>query len=364
MGIEDKIRKVQEKLDKTPVNKATETERARLKARIAELQEEQQQRQKETGGGYEGYSVKKTGDATVALVGPPSVGKSTLLNTLTNADSEVGAYEFTTLDVVPGIMAYNGAQIQLVDVPGLIGGAAQGKGGGKQVLSVIRNSDMVVLMTAPDKPEAFQQMRDELFDAGIRLDVQPPEVKVSKKEKGGLDVSSTVDQTHIDMETVEEVLRDRGYVNASVILREDLTMDRLIDALSTNRRYMPSLPVMNKADTLTGEERDVLDEEFPDALFLSAAEEDNLDRFRERVWEKLGLMRIYMKKPGKDPDMDEPLVVPRGFTVREVCETLPGDMEETFKAARIWGDSATFPEQKVGEDHVLVEGDVVEIQTR
>jgi len=75
----------------------------------------------------------KSGDARVALIGFPSVGKSTLLNRLTNTHSEAGAYEFTTLTCIPGKIEYNGANIQLLDLPGIIEGASAGKGRGRQV---------------------------------------------------------------------------------------------------------------------------------------------------------------------------------------------------------------------------------------
>ncbi|MDY6769718.1 MAG: GTP-binding protein [Candidatus Nanohaloarchaea archaeon] len=363
MGIEDKLQQLQEKLEETPVNKATETERARLKARIAELEEEQEQRAKETGGGGGGYAVEKKGDATVALVGPPSVGKSTLLNAVTNADSETGSYEFTTLDVVPGMLQYRGANIQLLDVPGLIGGAAEGRGGGKQVLSVVRNADLVLMMTSPDRLDGFEKMEQELHDAGIRLDAEPPRVKVTETDGGGLDVSSTVDQTRLDMATIEEVLQERGLVNASVTLREDLTLDRLVDAVSNNREYLPSVKAINKTDELDDGEQADLADRFPGAVFCSAATGDGLDDLKEAVWDALGVMRVYMKKPGKDPDRDEPLIVEKGSTVRDVMNTLAGDFDR-FKDARIWGDSADFPEQRVGADHVLQDEDVVELRTR
>ncbi len=361
MGIEDKLEKLRDKLEKTPVNKATEKERARLKSRIAELEEEREQRAKETGGGYGGYAVEKKGDAAVALVGPPSVGKSTLLNRVTNADSEVGSYEFTTLEVVPGMMKYRGANIQLLDVPGLIGGAAEGKGGGKQVLSVVRNADLVLMMASPEELEGFERMEQELYGSGVRLDVEPPRVKVTKRDTGGLDVKSTVEQTHMDMDTIEEVLRDRGYVNASVVLREDLTMERLVDAVSDSREYMPSVRAVNKADTI--EDRGELEERFPDSVLVSAETGEGLEKLKQELWEKLRLMRVYMKRPGEDPDRDEPLIVEKGSTVAEVIEHLQKEFTG-FSHARIWGDSADFDEQKVGEDHELQDGDVVELRTK
>ena len=365
MSLEEELEKARDKLEKTPVNKATEKERGRIKAKIANLQEKMERREKETGGGYEGYSVQKKGDATVSLVGYPSVGKSTLLNKLTNADSEVGDYHFTTLDVVPGMMDYKGANIQLVDVPGLIGGAASDKGGGKQVLSVIRNSDMVVLMTDPERLDGFKKMEEELYDSGIRIDMEPPNIKVEKKGKGGIDVRPAVNLTKTDEETIRNVMEQWGYVNASIIIREDCSIERVIDALAKNRKYMPSLKVVNKAEKLTKEEAEQIKQEHgEEVVFLSAKHEENLEKFREAVFEGLNFMRIYMKKPGKEPDRDEPLIIEKESTVEEVCNKIGGEIKEKFKYARIWGESAKFDQQKVGEDHVLSDEDVVEIRKR
>ena len=81
----------------------------------------------------EGFDVMKSGDARVAMIGFPSVGKSTLLSSLTKTESVQAAYEFTTLTCIPGVIEHRGANIQLLDLPGIIEGAAQGKGRGRQV---------------------------------------------------------------------------------------------------------------------------------------------------------------------------------------------------------------------------------------
>ena len=79
----------------------------------------------------------KSGDARVAMIGFPSVGKSTLLSSLTKTESVQAAYEFTTLTCIPGVIEHRGANIQLLDLPGIIEGAAQGKGRGRQVITFL-----------------------------------------------------------------------------------------------------------------------------------------------------------------------------------------------------------------------------------
>ena len=114
MSLTDKIADIEEEIANTKYNKATQHHIGKLKAKLAQLREEVVT--SSSGAKSSGYGVRKGGDATVALVGLPSVGKSTLLNLLTDADSAIGSYAFTTLDVVPGAMKYKDANIQILDL--------------------------------------------------------------------------------------------------------------------------------------------------------------------------------------------------------------------------------------------------------
>ncbi|HLD41528.1 MAG TPA: GTPase, partial [archaeon] len=165
-GAAAQIKEIEEELARTKYNKHTQGHIGKLKAKLANLREKQQS---QSGGahGY-GYGLKKTGDSTILMVGFPSVGKSTLLNSVTNASSKVAAYDFTTLDVVPGVLEYNDAHIQVLDLPGLIEGASSGAGRGKEVLSVARIADLVLLIASATKAEKeIGIMRKELYDSNF-----------------------------------------------------------------------------------------------------------------------------------------------------------------------------------------------------
>ncbi|MFB6218835.1 MAG: OBG GTPase family GTP-binding protein, partial [Halobacteriaceae archaeon] len=312
MGLQEEIEALQEEIRETPYNKSTEAHIGRLKAKLAE-KKERLEAQEAGGSGGTGYAVEQTGDATVALVGFPSVGKSTLVNALTNADSEVGDYEFTTLEVNPGMLSYRGANIQLLDVPGLIEGAAGGRGGGREVLSVVRTADLVLLVVSPFEPEQYERLVEELYDNKVRLDAEPPAIRIAEKGRGGIDVTASVD-LELSEEVIAEVLRERGIVNADVTIRENIDVDRLVDGVMDNRVYLPSLTVVNKADLVDSGYADTVRENLRDAgvdtdeaVFISAEEERGLDALKEAIWERLGLIRVYMDKPGRGVDYEEPL---------------------------------------------------------
>jgi small GTP-binding protein len=358
-SLQEKITEIEEEIRKTPYNKATQHHIGKLKAKLARLREEGER----GAGGASGpsYGVKKSGDATVVLVGFPSVGKSTLLNRLTNAESEVGAYDFTTLDVIPGAMDYKGAKIQVLDVPGLIAGAASGKGRGREVISVVRNSDLILIILDIFNLGQTEVVETELRGAGIRVNDKPRDVRIKKVSRGGIHVSSTVPLTRLDDALIKTILSEYRVHNANVLIREDISEDELIDVLSKNRVYIPALTVINKVDLAPKVLLKQVKRQFSDAVFISADQGANLEDLKERIFRSLEFIHVYMKPQGKEADLEEPLIIKKGSTVDDVCNALHRDFKGRFRFARVWGDSARFDGQRVGLEHTLEDNDIVSL---
>lgn len=360
---EEQIKEIEERISKTKYNKKTQHAIGLYKAQIARLKEAQIKR---SSGGKkgEGYSVKKTGDATVIICGFPSVGKSTLLNVLTNAASRVGAYAFTTLTVIPGLLEYNHAKIQVLDVPGIVHGAAAGKGRGTEVLAVMRTADLAVVLIDVNYPDHLKVLRKEIYDAGLRLDQKPPVVKIAKKPRGGIDVASTVKLTHTDFETIKDVLKEFRIHNADVVIRDDITIDQLIDVVEANKIYIPSLVVLNKIDMVPEKKLEELKKNLKPDICVSAEMKINIGELKEAIFQKLNFIRIYTKEAGKKADMDIPMIMKKGSTIKEMCDKLHRDFVSKFRFARVWGRSAKFPGQKFALSHALADEDVVEVHVR
>jgi len=360
-SLEEQIAEVEEEIRTTAYNKATQLHIGRLKAKLAVLRLEREKRAKGKGGGV-GYGVRKSGHATVGLVGYPSVGKSTLLNRLTAAESEIGAYDFTTVSIIPGMLRWGGASIQILDMPGLVPGASRGRGRGREVLSVVRSVDLVLFLIDPDHTDLRALIR-ELETAGVRINVRPPRIVVQYGERGGLTVSSTVRLSHLAGGLALPIAREFGLHNGSIVFREDATADQLIDALAGNRVYLPALLVVNKAELLGPEERARLVRELRpfEPRFVSAKEGFGLPELVEDLGHALRFIRVYVKPPGEPADRAEPVILRQGDTVAALLQRLPGELDRSFRAAQIWGSSARFPGQTVGREHRLADEDVVTV---
>jgi uncharacterized protein len=360
LGLPEKIKQIEEEMKKTQINKKTEHHIGLLKAKLARLHEELESSTSKSGG--PAFEIRKGGDATVVLIGLPSVGKSTILNRLTNAKSKVAAYAFTTLTVVPGILRLNGADIQILDLPGIISGASSGRGRGRRVLSVARNADLVLLVLDVFQPGQIQLLRNELHAMGIRIDQTPPDVVINRGSKGGLALTTSVKLTKLTPATVKGIVEAYGISNGGILVREDVTDEQLIDVLTGNRRYVPSLVVLNKVDLVNQQYLAAAKKQIGrDFVPISAEKGLNMDLLAERIWETLNFIRIYLKRPDGDADFEKPLILPAGSTLRDVCKKISPRFVEGAKYAFVSGSSVKFTGQRVSLDHVPADKDVVTI---
>jgi hypothetical protein len=359
-SIPDRIRELEDAMRKWQYNKATEHAFAVTKSQVARLREKMEKEASKKSSGA-GFAVKKTGDATVLLIGFPSVGKSTLLNRLTGAKSKTAAYAFTTLTVIPGVLEHNKARIQVLDVPGVVEGAATGRGRGKEVLAVLRNADLALILVDALCPEQLPAILKEINDAGIRINQDRPDIKITKKPKGGINISSTV-ALAVSKEALTEVLKTFRISNADIIIRSQITIDTFIDAIEGNRKYMPAITVISKFDLLDEHQQQALAEKLNFDLAVSAEQNTNIDALKDLIYEKLKFIRVFLKETGKKPDLNEPMIVQKGSTIREICNRIHREFAKKFRFAKIWGKSAKFPGQAFRTlDKQLCDKDIIEI---
>ncbi|KAK2077430.1 GTP-binding protein [Prototheca wickerhamii] len=357
MGILERIKEIEFEMARTQRNKATEYHLGQLKAKLAKLRTQLQEPAK-------GFEVQKYGDGRVALIGFPSVGKSTLLTQLTGTRSEAASYEFTTLTCIPGVIHYNDAKIQLLDLPGIIEGAAEGKGRGRQVIAVCKSADLLLMVLDAGKPHYHREiLTRELESVGVRLNRRPPAITFHKKKTGGIAINTTVPLTHLDEKMVWRILQEYRIHNADLLFKEDCTVDDLIDVIEGNRRYIKCLYVYNKVDVCSMEEVDEVARR-PHSIPISCYHQLNLDGLLRRIWAMMGLVRVYTKKVGARPDFDEPVVLSEdrnGIRIQDFCTHIHKSLVADFKYALVWGTSTKHMPQRVGMAHLLEDEDVVQI---
>lgn len=358
------IKELENELKKTKYNKATQGHIGIVKAKLAMLKEKQISRsQKKTGKSEYGYTVRKSGDATILLLGFPSTGKSTILNRLTGAKSEVAAYAFTTLTVIPGVMEYKQAKIQILDVPGVVAGAASGRGRGREVLAVIRNADLVLIIVDVTHPEHYDAILREVREADIRINKTKPEVYIKKTTRGGIQIGKTV-SLEIDDETIRKVLWEFKITNANVLIRSPITVDELIDCIENNKKYLPAIICLSKADLLPPEKVQRIKEELRADIVISAEQNKNIEALKELIFQKLNFIRIYLKEPGNDVDLKDPMIIQKNAAIRDICDKLHRDFANKFRFARVWGKSTKYPGQKLMLAHKLADQDILEIHLK
>ena len=337
------------------------------------------------GGPGAGFDVSKSGDARIALVGFPSVGKSTFLSKVTKTKSEAASYSFTTLTAIPGVLEYGGAEIQLLDLPGIIEGASEGKGRGRQVISAAKTSDLILMvLDATKRAEQRALLEAELESVGIRLNRSPPcvyhshlasfarladlvfflyrNIYLKIKKAGGMKITFQSPPKRLDEKMLYNILRDYKILNCEVLVRDDdATVDDFIDVImKDHRKYINCLYVYNKIDSVSLDFLDSLARE-PNTVVMSCELDLGVQDVIDRCWKELRLIRIYTKRKGIDPSFAEALIVRSNSSIEDVCDRIHRNMKDTFKYALVWGASARHIPQRVGLGHMVSDEDVVYI---
>ena len=304
----EKIARLEDMLTIMPKHKGTDKLRADLRRRISRLKDASKTK-KGAGRRESAYTIDREGAGQVVVAGPANVGKSALVALLTNASPEVADFPHTTWKPTPGMMQVENIPIQLVDTPPLDRDYLE-----PELLDLLRRCDLVLLV--------------------VDLHTDP------------------VKQLEDTIKLLEEYRIVPLRFKARYAGERGLT-------------YVPFLVLANKNDDEGTEEnfeifRELLEDDWP-MVSASVMTGRNLDRFQKAVVERLDIMRVYSKAPGKEPDRTAPFILKNGSTVADFAEKVHKDFVDKFKAARVWG-KAVFDGQKVHRDHVLADGDVVELQ--
>ena len=184
-------------------------------------------------------AVRREGVAQVALVGPPNAGKSSLLHALSDVQVEIGDYAFTTLRPVPALVSIGGALVQFVEIPGLIEGAGEDRGGGRALPGVLRGADVIVYCqdaTAP--PDALLAVRTEVIAAGIE---RPALMALTKTDEAAAGALPLLQDCFPDLEALPVSIIDDE--SLEVLKQRVWRLTGLLRVFLRNRDQVAELPV-------------------------------------------------------------------------------------------------------------------------
>ena len=304
----DKIAYIEEMLKIVPKHKGTDKLRAGLRKRLSKMKALSQSK-KGVSKRESAFHIDKEGAGQVVVLGPVNVGKSALVATLTNATPEVAAFPHTTWKPTPGMMPVENIQIQLIDTP-------------------------------PVNPD---HMEPELLDLFRRPDY----------------ILLVVDLQTDPVQQLEDT--------AALLQEHRIVPSHLQDRYSEqhNLTIIPFLILANKNDDDATDENyeifcELLEDDWP-SIPVSTVTGRNLERLKQTLFERLKIIRVYSKAPGKDPDLTQPFVLKKGDTIADFAGKVHQDFVDKLKVARVWGHDV-FDGQMVQRDHLLQDGDVVELQ--
>ncbi|MEM0453876.1 MAG: GTPase [Sulfolobales archaeon] len=372
---EEKLKALQEFLSAIPKHKGTENLVSWVKRRMAELREEiEEKKSRKIGGGGPSFFIEKEGAAQAVILGMPSSGKSSILSMLTNARPQVGDTPFTTKFPIPGMLSYEDIQFQLVEVPAIVKGISEGAiWWGSRVLGLARNADaLIIVADLSNNPiHQLETIIKELSNAGIYTE-KPKGYAVIEKSKAyhKVNVVSLGKLLNCTADDIRKLLESYRIYNALVKIYGEVTIEDVERCIFENVVYKPTIILANKSDLYDATElNDVMAKikgifnSIP-VIATSAKTGYGLKEVPKNLFKVLNIIRIYAKEPNNELPSPKPLILKEGATVFEAIKHLRSELLQYFKYAKIWGPSAKYPGERVGLDHKLMDGDVIEVHTR
>jgi len=369
----ERLQKMEEFLSLVPKHKGTAKTCAQVKKQMSALRkeiEEKKKKKKASKGGPKTF-IEKEGAAQVALISMTKAGRSSLLSSLTRAKVEISTNLYATRNPIPGIMTYQDLQIQIIEAPALMEGAADGKAWGLQTLGIARNADglIIVVDLAQDPVKQLSIILDELSRARISTIKPTSKVEIERKYMGiGLRIIVFGRLVNCTFKEVEELLKGYNVTDAIVKISGDATLSDIEEAIFEIMVYRPTVIIANKID-LQGAEGNLkllqayLGNRLP-IVPVSALTGTGLDKIGENLFNTLEIIRIYTKEPNEREYSKKPFILRKGSTIYNLAKSIHSDFKDDFYFARVWSERLVFSPQKVGSTFKLQDGDVVEIHLK
>jgi len=373
--LEEKLKALQEFLSAVPKHKGTENLRAWVRRKISELREEIEERRSRRTGRAPSFFIEKEGASQVVMLGLPNSGKSSLLRALTNAKPGVSDIPFTTKYPIPGMLRFEDIQFQLIEAPALTRGASRGKLiWGSRVLGLARNADMLMLIIdlSNNPLSQLDVLISELENVGIVIRRPKGRVVIERsKAMRGIKVISYGKLINATVSDIVKLLNSYRIYNAIVKILGEVSLDDVEKSVFENVTYKPSIIVLNKADLV---DREYIEEvrnyiatflgDDIKVIATSAKTGMGLSEIPKAIFNVANIIRVYTKEPNSSKPSPEPLILPKGSRVEDAILKIREEFLRYFKYAKIWGPSAKYPGERVGLDHILEDGDVIEIRTK
>lgn len=365
--VEEKLAALREFYSSIPKHKGTSKLRANIKRQISNLRHQMEEKKTRARRGGRGWFIEKQGAAQIVLLGLANSGKSTLLSKITNARPVVSSFPFATMKPEVGIYNHGEVPFQLIDTPSLQ--AVRDVGSNPQILGLARNADglIIVLDLSVDPVEQFNVICEELDESGIIIMDSSTRIEFIRSSD---DTQVKVSGKLLDCtkEDVRRLLNSYRIRSGLVKIGGYATLDQIEDLIFKNTVYRPAVIVANKMDVQrSSSDFNRLLESVSGGLRVlpfSCFKDGSFNQLGETLFSVLGIIRVYTKNPNRSSRASAPITVRKDTTVIEIARIIHSRLSRNFRYARVWGRSVKHDGQHVGQNHVLVDGDIVEVHCR